>query len=84
MALAGTSLHAYTVVAGLGGRAITKASLRGLFEKAEKDALEPLTFLDLNHEVVNREIEREKQQRRSGPTAENVLRQLGTVASTLR
>jgi pyruvate ferredoxin oxidoreductase beta subunit len=34
MALSGISLHAYTVVAGLGGRAITKASLRGLFERA--------------------------------------------------
>lgn len=84
MALASTSLRAYTVVAGLGGRAITKASLRNLFEKAEKDALEPLTFLDLNQEVVNREIEREKQHRRSGPTAENILRQLGTVAATIR
>jgi hypothetical protein len=34
MALSGISLHAYTVVAGLGGRAITKASLRRLFERA--------------------------------------------------
>ncbi|HJV50394.1 MAG TPA: pyruvate ferredoxin oxidoreductase [Noviherbaspirillum sp.] len=84
MALPGISLHAYTVIAGLGGRAITKASLRSLFEKALKDDLEPLTFLDLNHDVVNRELQHEKEQRRSGPTAENVLRQLGTVAATLR
>ncbi|RZI42328.1 pyruvate ferredoxin oxidoreductase [Herbaspirillum sp. HC18] len=84
MALAGTALRAYTVIAGLGGRAITKASLRNLFDKAQDDTLAPLTFLDLNHEVVNREIEREKQQRLSGPTAENILRSLGTVAATLR
>ena len=76
MALAGTKVRAYTVVAGLGGRPITKTSLRGLFTKAQQDALEPLTFLDLNQNVVNREIEREKQQRRSGPTAENILRDI--------
>jgi pyruvate ferredoxin oxidoreductase alpha subunit len=79
-ALAGTALRAYTVVAGLGGRAITKASLLALFDKAQKDQLETLTFLDLNQRVVDRELERESQQRRSGPTAENVLRQIGTVA----
>ncbi len=84
MALSGISLHAYTVVAGLGGRSITKDSLRKLFELALKDELEPLTFLDLNHEVVNRELEREKLQRRSGPTAENILRDIGTVAATIR
>ncbi|OWW18759.1 pyruvate ferredoxin oxidoreductase [Noviherbaspirillum denitrificans] len=77
-ALAGTKVRAHTVVAGLGGRPITKASLRKLFAKAQQDALEPLTFLDLNHEIVNREIEREKQQRRSGPTAENILRDLAS------
>jgi pyruvate ferredoxin oxidoreductase alpha subunit len=84
MALSGISLHAYTVVAGLGGRAITKDSLRTLFDKALKDELEALTFLDLNHEIVNRELEREKQERRSGPSAENILRDLGTVAATIR
>jgi pyruvate ferredoxin oxidoreductase alpha subunit len=84
MAVSGIALHAYTVIAGLGGRAITKASLHALFEKALKDELEPLTFLDLNHDMVNRELEREKQLRRSGPTAENILRGLGTVAATLR
>jgi pyruvate ferredoxin oxidoreductase alpha subunit len=76
MALSGISLHAYTVVAGLGGRAITKASLRGLFERALRDDLEPLTFLDLNQAAINRELEREKAQRRSGPSAENILRDI--------
>lgn len=84
MAVSGISLHAYTVVAGLGGRAITKDSLRNLFDKALKDDLEALTFLDLNHEIVNRELEREKQARRSGPSAENILRDMGTVAAAIR
>jgi len=79
MALSGISLHAYTVVAGLGGRAITKASLHALFDKALRDELEPLTFLDLNYEAVNRELEREKTRRRSGPSAENILRDIGST-----
>ncbi len=83
-ALSGIALHSYTVVAGLGGRAITKDSLRELFDKALKDDLEALTFLDLNHEIVNRELEREKHERRSGPSAENILRDMGTVAATIR
>jgi len=81
--LSGVVLKGYTVIAGLGGRAITRAALRALFEKAVGDALEPVTFLDLDIEVVNRELEREKQARRTGPTAENILRQLGTVASRI-
>jgi len=79
--LSGIQLKGYTVIAGLGGRAITRASLRKLFEQAARDALEPVTFLDLNVEVVERELERERQARRTGPTAESILRQLGTVAA---
>lgn len=80
MALSGLHIHGYTVIAGLGGRAITRASLRELFRKAHKGALTHVTFLDLNQEVVHREIERLETQRRSGPTAENILRDLGIVA----
>jgi pyruvate ferredoxin oxidoreductase alpha subunit len=83
MALAGTSLRDYTVIAGLGGRAITKKSLHGLFHQAEKDELEHVTFLDLDWNVVNKELERERQTRRSGPIAENLLRDIGTVASKI-
>ncbi|MBK7051339.1 MAG: pyruvate ferredoxin oxidoreductase [Rhodoferax sp.] len=72
-----------TVVAGLGGRAITKASLHKLLLDAIADKLEQLTFLDLNWDIVNRVLEREKSQRRSGPVAESVLRDIGTVASSI-
>ena len=54
MALSGLQLHGYTVIAGLGGRAILKTSLHELFRKAGDDALEPVSFLDLNWDVVNR------------------------------
>ncbi|TDO48359.1 pyruvate ferredoxin oxidoreductase alpha subunit [Kribbella sp. VKM Ac-2571] len=45
-----------TVIAGLGGRPVTKKSLRALFADAVADRLEPLTFLDLKRDVVEREL----------------------------
>jgi len=80
MALSGVQLHGYTVVAGLGGRAITKTSLRELLARAAEDKLEPLTFLDLNTGLIERELSRAAATRRSGPAAENILRDLGAVA----
>ncbi|MBP8120060.1 MAG: pyruvate ferredoxin oxidoreductase [Burkholderiales bacterium] len=79
--LSGIALKGYTVIAGLGGRSITKRSLLNLLKQADRDELEPLSFLDLNWDVVNREIERGKQQRRTGPIAENILRDLHTNAA---
>jgi pyruvate ferredoxin oxidoreductase alpha subunit len=81
LALSGLQLHGYTVVAGLGGRAITKASLLRTLAEAVADTLLPLTFMDLDWGIVNRHLEREKATRRSGPVAENLLRDVGTVAS---
>ena len=83
MALSGLNLHSYTVIAGLGGRAITKASLHKLFLQAETDELEQLTFLDLDWNIINRELERQKQKRRSGPMAENMLRDVGVIAARI-
>jgi pyruvate ferredoxin oxidoreductase alpha subunit len=71
----------YTVVAGLGGRAITKASLHRTLREAIADQLQPLTFMDLDWRIVNRQLEREASTRRSGPIAENLLRDVGPVAS---
>jgi pyruvate ferredoxin oxidoreductase alpha subunit len=79
LALSGLHLHGYTVVAGLGGRSITKASLERMLTDAIQDRLEPLTFLDLDWGIVNRQLAREASIRRSGPIAENLLRDLGTV-----
>ena len=71
------------VVAGLGGRAITKSSLHNMLAAAAADQLEDLSFLDLDWSIVNRVLDREKQERRSGPVAESVLRDLGTVSSKI-
>jgi pyruvate ferredoxin oxidoreductase alpha subunit len=83
MALDGTGQQVLTIVAGLGGRAITMHSLQAIFLQAMDDKLEALTFLDLNHDIVNRVLEHERTVRRSGPIAESVLRDLGTVASNI-
>jgi len=81
LALAGLDLQSYTVVAGLGGRAITKASLLRTLAAAMEDRLEPLVFMDLDWRIVDRQLVREAHMRRSGPVAENLLRDLGSVAS---
>ena len=83
LALSELPVADYAVIAGLGGRSITKSSLRSLFESAMRDALEPLTFLDLDWTIVNRHLERERTIRRSGPAAENILRELGRGTSQL-
>lgn len=80
-ALSGIKLQGYTVIAGLGGRAITQASLQRLFRDAVADRLEPLTFLDMDWAVIARQLERERSEPRSGPAAEAMLRDVGAVAS---
>jgi pyruvate ferredoxin oxidoreductase alpha subunit len=83
LALSGQEPIVHDVVAGLGGRPVTKASLRGLLDLALADRLETgqLTFLDLDWRLVERELHRLESKRRSGPHAENMLRDLGIVAA---
>jgi pyruvate ferredoxin oxidoreductase alpha subunit len=83
MALNDSSRSIHSVIAGLGGRSITRRSLEQLFASAAREELAPLTFLDLDHEVVARERERMILTRRSGPSAENILRDLGALASSV-
>jgi pyruvate ferredoxin oxidoreductase alpha subunit len=73
----------HAVVAGLGGRSITRASLARAFAAAIAGKLEPLTFLDLDRNLVDRALAREREQRRSGPIAEGMLRDLGVVAARI-
>jgi pyruvate ferredoxin oxidoreductase alpha subunit len=81
MAVTGMGLKGFTVVAGLGGRAITMKSLKALFEKAMREELELVTFLDLDWKAVNKQLDREKTHRRSGPVAEALLRDVGVVGA---
>jgi pyruvate ferredoxin oxidoreductase alpha subunit len=81
LALSGLPIQVHDVVAGLGGRAITKDSLHALFDDVLADRLEPrrLHFLDLNADLVQRELERVASGR-AGPHEENILRDIGIVA----
>lgn len=76
-ALAGMPTRTRTVIAGLGGRPILKSSLAQMICAAEDGDLDELTFLDLRLDLVEREVQRSRQHRRSGPAAENILRDLG-------
>jgi pyruvate ferredoxin oxidoreductase alpha subunit len=80
MALREAPLPVYTVIAGLGGRPITMAALQEVFEVAGDDRLPDMQFLDLDYAAVEHELVRARQIRRSGPTAENILKHLGAAA----
>ena len=84
LALSGLPVTVYDAVAGLGGRPITRQTLRTLVADVLEDRLEPdrLVFLDLDWELVEREVARMSDRRRSGPHAENILRDVGAVAAS--
>ncbi|MGZ6831407.1 MAG: transketolase C-terminal domain-containing protein [Nocardioidaceae bacterium] len=79
----GLPVEVYDVVAGLGGRPITRASLRRLLDDVLDGRIDAhqLHFLDLDTGLVQRELERSRHGARPGPHAENILRDIGTVAS---
>ena len=76
MAIRGEAAPVYTVIAGLGGRPITRRSLTDVFRRAAAYGLDDVTFLDLKQEVVAQQIERAAGHRSSGPIAENLLKAL--------
>ena len=79
MALRHSPVMVETVIAGLGGRAIPKGSIvRVVHDALSEEGLEEPHFLDLNWDVINNELLRRQEKRRSGPTPENILREVGT------
>jgi pyruvate ferredoxin oxidoreductase alpha subunit len=52
VAMGGEPATVFEVIAGLGGRAVTTASLTDVFSRASTDALPRLTFLDLDVDAV--------------------------------
>ncbi|GAB2885259.1 pyruvate synthase subunit PorA [Myroides odoratimimus subsp. xuanwuensis] len=72
----------FDVVAGLGGRPITRASVRRLIEDVLADRIDPhvLHFHDLDTALVERELAR-ADAGGTGPHAEQLLRSLGAVAT---
>jgi len=80
LAMGDRSVPLHTVVAGLGGRPVRTAAIATLLRQAVAGDLAEVTVADLQHDLVDAELERSAAQRRSGPSAENVLRDLGYVA----
>lgn len=82
MALNGLPTAVFNVVAGLGGRPVTRKSLRALFDDvlANRLSSEQLHFLDLDTALVERELARSRSGQ-PGAHAENMLRELGAVGS---
>jgi pyruvate ferredoxin oxidoreductase alpha subunit len=67
----------HDVIAGLGGRPITSASLHRIVADALEGRAGRTTFLDLDTGVVERELRRSREDPRPGPHAENILREAG-------
>jgi pyruvate ferredoxin oxidoreductase alpha subunit len=65
-----------TVVAGLGGRPVTGAALRRMLREAVAGEQPPMSFLDLDNDLVAQELTYSAATYHSGPTAESVLRHL--------
>ena len=82
-ALVGSDVQLSTVIAGLGGRAVSKASLRQMLADLDAGRLGALSFLDLRRDVVEREIERMSRSRDTGPHALSILRESGVPASRI-
>ncbi|WP_298816422.1 pyruvate ferredoxin oxidoreductase [uncultured Roseibium sp.] len=74
MALREVPLPVQTVIAGLGGRAITMIGISEVLRAAESGSLPDVTFLGLEQAVIDREIARSAEMRHAGPTAEGILK----------
>lgn len=76
IALRGIEHEYWELIAGLGGRDITIASLNAYLDTVRDGTADRLTFLDLNTDLVDREIRRQAENRRSGPVPENMIRDI--------
>jgi pyruvate ferredoxin oxidoreductase alpha subunit len=82
-ALTGSAARLTTVVAGLGGRAVTKAALRSMLDDDAAGRLPSFSFLDVHQNVVDDELAKWAMPDRSGSATQNVLRRTGVPASRI-
>lgn len=74
-AMRGTTVDLRSVIAGLGGRAVTKQSLQRVFSQAVGGTLpDDTVFLDLDRTLIDRQLAREAAARHVGPVAESLNR----------
>lgn len=72
------ALDVRSVIAGLGGRAITKASVAKIVRATADGVLADTTFMDLDEDLVRRQLEREAATRLSGPLPEAIIHDVAT------
>ena len=72
------ALDVRSVIAGLGGRAITKASVAKIVRDTHEGVLADTTFMDLDEDLVRRQLEREAATRLSGPLPEAIIHDVAT------
>ncbi len=76
MAMQGHAHEEWELIAGLGGRDITIDSVDAYLDTVADGTADHLTFLDLNKDLVDREIRRQAKNRKSGPVPENMIRDI--------
>lgn len=77
-AMRGSSVCVKSVIGGLGGRAVTKKSIKDILRAAAEGTLPDTTFMDLDEDLVRRQLEREQASRRCGPLPESVMHDVAT------
>ena len=80
-ALADLGITQYELIAGLGGRDITQASLHDYLDKVKAGEMKYFKFLDLNRELVDRELARENESRRSGSSGDNMIKDITAMVT---
>jgi pyruvate ferredoxin oxidoreductase alpha subunit len=73
-ATCGTNMGVHTVICGVAGRALEKPAIFDTLLRASRDELEQLTFLGLDWDVVNGQLEQQRLQRRARMSAAKTLR----------
>ena len=81
LALAGCPIEVHDVDRGPRRTAGHERVARAAARRRARRPARPLTFLDLRADIVERELARLRDGQRSGPHAENMLRDIGIVAS---
>jgi len=81
MALNGLPIPVHTVIAGLGGRSISTASLKEMVRDARAERLREPYFLDLNERAVNDALFARQERRQAGPLAEQLIRSVNAIGT---
>lgn len=79
MAMRGHTYTDYECIAGLGGRDITIDSINAYLDTVRDGTANHLHFLDLNQRLIDSELKRQQENRRSGPIPENMIRDITSM-----